>query len=134
MLIGKRISQGATLPFWYGVSYSEIDRFGMVCHPIPLNWLIGGATKLWWRLRRGFQPATWEKMLHETYREGVRDGAKEEAARTMSRICTHVGEKDAWFKEAEAWLKKEELRMDKKYKRMRKQLAMKISEAARARR
>jgi hypothetical protein len=128
MLIGKKVEQGALLPPLYGVSYRDAGTYEAVCHPIPFNWIIGAIRGIWWRLKIGFKPALYEKMLSQMYTEGLRKGAEKEAEYALDRIRRHAHNADAWHVETQAWLERKMALMDKEYKKTRRLLNRRLTE------
>jgi len=55
---GRELRSGYLIPVWYGVSYRPWDQDVVICHLIPLNYIIGLTHKVVERLRRG--PYTWQ--------------------------------------------------------------------------
>jgi hypothetical protein len=44
------------MPLGYGRSYHCIDQDATICHPIPINLIVGLWHRFYWRLARGFEP------------------------------------------------------------------------------
>jgi hypothetical protein len=49
----KQRGQGEELPVGYGIAWYEYHRAVAICAPIPLNFVLGWARRIWFRLKQG---------------------------------------------------------------------------------
>jgi hypothetical protein len=63
-------ASGKTIPRWYGLAIRE--RTMLICYfmPIPLNLLVDGVHRLYWRVKWGFYPSHKERTIQEAYQQG----------------------------------------------------------------
>ena len=75
----RRLAEGERAPFWWGRSYYDPLTNEVICHPIPLNWIVALVRDLYWRVSKGYR-AVWErqlsKALSDEYRRGLATGEK----------------------------------------------------------
>lgn len=71
----KYVSQGETLPRFYGVAWRDYARLQAVCYPIPLNWLVFILREIYFLI--AYLPkAPREKFESRVFSAGFEEGRK----------------------------------------------------------
>jgi len=65
------------VPRCYGVAYRPLDRFVVVCYPIPFNVVYGFLRRVWIWLAIGFYPDLLERAWQKGYTTGREEAKKD---------------------------------------------------------
>jgi hypothetical protein len=64
--VRRIVREGEIFPRGYGIAWHRWDLGDAVCYPVPLNWVIAVALRVWWRLVAG--PKWWRDIYRGTLR------------------------------------------------------------------
>ena len=92
MKLRREISEGASIPFGYGVAYRMFDRQSRIAYLIPLHLLVRYVREAWMRLCYP-RPSEIEKLEAACFWKGYHKG-KNQLLTRYATVFIHQGDKE----------------------------------------
>jgi hypothetical protein len=80
------LTDGAAIPRGFGVAYYRYDTLTALALPIPINFIVGWAHRLYAKMKLGPDPAWLEKRLRLEREAGFKDGVDHALGTLLERL------------------------------------------------